>query len=931
MNRFTRRILPTVLATLIPLGLVTGCSEPTAEEHVASAQKMIAEGKLESARIELSSALQQAPNLAQARWLLGKVNLDLGDAPGAEKEIRKAIELGYEENHAQLELVRTLMLQNESAQVIKETNSLDPDIDSADHSALLGLRAQAFAATGDFEQAEAVAGEALELEPKSVPAMTGMALIHALQRDYGTAHQWLDRALEADPQSAEAWSLLGQVELEQGNAAKAEQALSKAIELRKHPSVEYAKRALARAQLDKFDDAASDLATLKKSGLGANPYVKYVEGVNLFRQKKYAEAAEAFEASKQGSKDTYLPREYYLASAYLALGRNQQASSQAELINKLAPKSALAQRLMGAVQINQAELEAATGFLKESVGSNPDDPVLLRMLGYVSMRLGNSADAVNYYEKALEIEPDSESTSNALELARLMAGQKFDQQTASSVAQTEDGANTFTHAFIKALALFRDGDLPGALREAKALGEKYPDNVEPIKLMAACHLAAGQWSEARQELSKVLEMKPDDSTAVQNLARLEIRDGNNDQARSLLNGLIKAHPTDTGAQELLARLIEATDGPAAAAAMLGQALERNPEALSLRNELARVYWVSGQHQRIIELTQGLDDKDFTKQPSLLERRARALFATGDADSARREFKRLLELFPKSAPAHFAYSESLVAANKMNEAAQHIKLAVELNPSYLPARVGQIRLMVRDKDLGGARKALSGLRKDFGNSYEVLDLEGWFALGSGDYTTATARYEELLASKPNTGALIQLVRSLWAEHKYDDAFKRMEGWLQEHPADVAVQMQLAEGYLTRERIADAGTLYKRIVDAHPDNVLALNNLAWLSRDDNRAQAIKYAEKALSLAPQEPNIMDTLGMLLLTGSDKSRGQKLIEQAAELAPNNTSIQIHLAQIMVENGSAPKARALLQSLLENAGDTPSAAEIRAALDAMP
>ncbi|HNC69332.1 MAG TPA: hypothetical protein PKZ77_02495, partial [Pseudomonadales bacterium] len=66
MNRFTRRILPTVLATLIPLGLVTGCSEPTAEEHVASAQKMIAEGKLESARIELSSALQQAPNLAQA-------------------------------------------------------------------------------------------------------------------------------------------------------------------------------------------------------------------------------------------------------------------------------------------------------------------------------------------------------------------------------------------------------------------------------------------------------------------------------------------------------------------------------------------------------------------------------------------------------------------------------------------------------------------------------------------------------------------------------------------------------------------------------------------------------------------------------------------------------------------------------------------------
>ncbi len=930
MNRFTRRILPTVLATLIPLGLVTGCSEPTAEEHVASAQKMIAEGKLESARIELSSALQQAPNLAQARWLLGKVNLDLGDAPGAEKEIRKAIELGYEENHAQLELVRTLMLQNESAQVIKETNSLDPDIDSADHSALLGLRAQAFAATGDFEQAEAVAGEALELEPKSVPAMTGMALIHALQRDYGTAHQWLDRALEADPQSAEAWSLLGQVELEQGNAAKAEQALSKAIELRTHPSIEYAKRALARAQLDKFEEASSDLAVLQKAGLGSNPFVKYVAGVNLFRQKKYEEAAQAFEASKKGSKDAYLPREYYLASAYLALGRTEQARSQAELISSIAPNSPMTKRLFGAVQISQSELEGATSYLKQAVESSPGDPVLLRMLGYVSLLLGQSANAVGYYEKALELDPNSESTTNSLELARLIAGQKLDEQTTSTVGSASGGSDPFTREFFKALALFRDGDLPGALREAKALSEKYPDNVEPLKLMAACHLAANQWEQARQYLDQALKIKPDDASAVKNLARLDVMDGDPAKARGLLEGLIKAHPTDTDAQVLLARVVESMEGPAPAITALEQALERNPEALAVRSELARLYVQSGQPQRVIELTRELTDKDIARQPSLLEKRGKALLATGDADAAMREFKRLLELFPKSAPAHFAYSESLAVAGKRIEATAELKRAVELNPSYLPARVGQVRLKVFDNDLEGAKQALAALRKEFGDAREVLDVEGWFALGTGDYATAAARYGELFEGRPSSGLLVLYARALWGQQKYDEAISRMESWLKDRRGDVAVEMQLADSYLARERSADARAIYKQVIEIQPDNVVALNNLAWLGRDDDHAQSVRYAEKALNLAPRSPSVLDTLGMLLLKSSDKSRGQDLIAQAADLAPDDLNVQVHYAQVLAERGSVDEAKKLLESVISKAGDTPPGAAARAALSTL-
>ena len=928
MNRFTRRLLPTVLATLIPLGLVTGCSEPTAEEHVASAQKMISEGKLESARIELSSALQQAPNLAQARWLLGKVNLDLGDAPGAEKEIRKAIELGYDDDHAQLALVRTLILQNQSAQVIKETNSIDPDIDAADHSVLLGLRAQAFAETGDFEQAEAVAGEALELEPKSVPAMTGMALIHAFQRDYETAHQWLDRALEADPQSAEAWSLLGQVELEQGNAAKAEQALSKAIELRTHPSIEYAKRALARAQLDKFDEASSDLAVLQKAGLGSNPFVKYVAGVNLFRQKKYEEAVQAFEASKKNS-SPYLPREYYLASAYLALGRTEQARSQAELISSIAPNSPMTKRLFGAVQISQSELEGATSYLKQAVESSPGDPVLLRMLGYVSLLLGQGANAVGYYEKALELDPDSESTTNSLELARLIAGQKLDEQTASTIGGASGGSDSFTREFFKALALFRDGDLTGTLREAKALIEKYPDNVEPLKLMAACHLAASQWQQARQYLDQALKMKPDDASAVKNLARLDVMDGDAAKARSLLEGLIKAHPTDTEAQVLLARVVEGMEGPAPAITALEQTLERNPEALAVRAELARLYVQNGQPQRVVELTRDLSDKDAAKQPALLERRARALLTSGDADGAQREFKRLLALLPKSPIARFAYADSLASSGKRSEAAAEIKRAIELDPSYFPARAAEIKMLVQARQLDAARTALAKLRQDFGDRAEVLGIEGWFALGTKDYAGAEKSLTASLEKSPQTDVAILLLRAQWAQGEHDTALAGMQEWIDKHPGDLAMLMHQAGAYMGLGRNEEARAVYARVVERYPDFVPALNNLAWLSQDKDLPQAIQYAQHALTLARTDPNVIDTLGMLMLRKGDGHSAVEQLREAVRLAPANAQMRLHLGQALLQQKQRDEAIRVLEGVVKEDPDSEPAREARALLSA--
>jgi Zn-dependent protease with chaperone function len=86
-------------------------------------------------------------------------------------------------------------------------------------------------------------------------------------------------------------------------------------------------------------------------------------------------------------------------------------------------------------------------------------------------------------------------------------------------------------------------------------------------------------------------------------------------------------------------------------------------------------------------------------------------------------------------------------------------------------------------------------------------------------------------------------------------------LRDRPEDPKILMALATLYQQREKYGPAQDLYEKILKKNPQNVLALNNLAWLlatSSDPAFFQpqkALILARKAAALKP-EPMILDTL---------------------------------------------------------------------------
>jgi len=78
--------------------------------------------------------------------------------------------------------------------------------------------------------------------------------------------------------------------------------------------------------------------------------------------------------------------------------------------------------------------------------------------------------------------------------------------------------------------------------------------------------------------------------------------------------------------------------------------------------------------------------------------------------------------------------------------------------------------------------------------------------------------------------------------------------------------------------------------NPDDALALNNLAWLLKEQNLPRATALAERASQLQPESAAVLDTYGWLLHLQGDKARAIDYLEQALALAPDQEDIQQNL-----------------------------------------
>lgn len=159
-------------------------------------------------------------------------------------------------------------------------------------------------------------------------------------------------------------------------------------------------------------------------------------------------------------------------------------------------------------------------------------------------------------------------------------------------------------------------------------------------------------------------------------------------------------------------------------------------------------------------------------------------------------------------------------------------------------------------------------------------------------------------------MVGVLRDAHAEGIY---FRRVEQTLKDmlvrYPDSAPLLVCLAEVYNLQERFADAEAVYRRGLRKNPDNVMLLNNLAWLLAFQKlaaRQEALLAVNKAIDQVGPSPELLDTRGVIYLGLDQPDRALEDLRMASTLS-RSANHTFHLARALAATSKISDARQTL------------------------
>lgn len=882
-----------------------------AERYLREAEDYLRQGEPKAAVIQLKNALQQDPKDARARLLLGKTYLLMGQARAAEQALKRARKLGVQESEVLAPLGEAYLLQGRYQEVLEEVQAGE-GAPAALQAAVLTLHARAELARGERDQAKAKFAEALRLEPENVQAVLGLARLALAERDYDTAGAKLDLALRLAPDNADAWVVKGELARQQGQVQEAKAAFTRAVALAPTNVVAHLGKATSHIALKEYEAAEADIDAVTQV-LPEHPLANYLQAVVAYQQQDTATAEEALKAVLRVAPN-HPPSLLLLGTIHYGQGRLEQARDELERYVTAAPSHVPARKLLAATYLKLSEPKLAIEMLEAVPPQGVEDAQWLALLGSAYLQAGDPAKGTEWLEKAVAVAPDVAALRTQLALG-LMSQGATEQATTELETAVDLGQGLFQSDVLLVLTYLRTKELDKALEAARQLAERLPDQPMPHNLLGGAYLAKGDMAQARRQFQRALELAPSYSPAEMNLARLDIQAGELDRARQHLENILGHDDRHLGAMLAQAQIAEARTRRDEALQWLEKAWEKNPGALQPGLLLAAHYARQGEPLKAAGIARELESAH-PNDPRVLLVLGSTRLAMGEPASAVESYHKLVALRPQSAEAKYLLATAQAEAEDLDGAVTTLEESLALKADYLPAEVALTRLKQRSGSSEEAAQLAQRIQAQHPDAPQGYELEGDIRAGAQDYVQAAQHYDEAFSRQKTASLAVKLFQARRRAGQADAAYEPLSQWLAEHPEDARVRLVLAQAYLEADKPHTAIEHYQQVLEAQPENVVVLNNLAWLLHEQNDPRAVGYAQRAHDLVPDRPEITDTLGWLLLDGGDPARGLTLLQEAAGKAPHMPSIRYHRAVALYKNGRQSEARKELTRLLREHRD---------------
>lgn len=228
--------------------------------------------------------------------------------------------------------------------------------------------------------------------------------------------------------------------------------------------------------------------------------------------------------------------------------------------------------------------------------------------------------------------------------------------------------------------------------------------------------------------------------------------------------------------------------------------------------------------------------------------------------------------------------------------------------------------------------------------------------SGDKQQAQKIFDSLYQSAPNDPTPLLVQARLLRDDKLWDRLSRMVAeWCRNHPKDTRTPVAVAVDLMANEdsqakrtaenilrkildrdanslpaigslamllqatgRHAESAELYKRVLAIQPDNVIAINNLAWIlcEQQGKHQQALQLAMRGLDIAPNYVDLVDTCGVAHYRLRQYDQAVQCFTKCLKLYPDGipaaTAAYFHLGRALARLAQKEQAMENLKKAVE-------------------
>ena len=388
---------------------------------------------------------------------------------------------------------------------------------------------------------------------------------------------------------------------------------------------------------------------------------------------------------------------------------------------------------------------------------------------------------------------------------------------------------------------------------------------------------------ALQVMEQLTATRQDNPEALYAYAQLALLVGDLDKAQQLAERVRSLRPDWADTHILLSGILYRQGHKVEAMASLKSAVEQYPDNATLRDYYAR---------RLV------DEKNYKE--------------------ARVQFQRLLDNAPDNHEAEYALGLLAMQLHDLDEAESHFEHLVDIKNRVHEASyyLGQIAEQ-RDKPEAAIHwyEAVTGGQYQIDAQIRIALLEARM----GKLDRARERLHEIQPESAEMEQRLYLVEGeiLNEAKQYQEAFDLYNEALGKMPDNLSLLYARALSAEKLDRTDIALADLKKIVEAEPDNVQALNAYGYtlVDRTKRIKEGYDYIQRAYKMKPDDPAILDSMGWANYRLGKYPEAIKYLRQAIGTL-KDPEIAAHLGEVLWVSGDHAQARDVWEAALR---ETPS------------